>query len=70
MNAAQDSQKIAVRHLFDDGNIFAMLAKCRRATKRIWEPGKWELFQDLIDQSTCYDEALVLILSRFEEELS
>lgn len=63
----QISDKIMVRNLFDDGNAFSILGKCRRAARKAgWTEDQWDVFR----QEACngdYDHLLLAVMKVFDE---
>lgn len=60
-------RKIPVPNLWDDGNAFAILAKCRRAsTRRQWTDVEWEDFSRKAKEKD-FDHLVQVVMSKFEE---
>lgn len=60
-------RKIPVPDLWQDGNAFLILSKCRRAArKRMWTDEEWGKFAEKA-KAKDFDHLVQVVMSRFEE---
>lgn len=61
------TKKISVVGLFNDGNAYAILAKCSRAARKAgWSEEQWEKFS-LKAKAGDYDHLLQTVMRSFDE---
>lgn len=59
--------KIPVKGLYDGGNAFSVLAKARRAARKVgWTEKKWEAFSEKATAGD-FDHLLQTVMGEFDE---
>jgi len=62
------ADKPRVKLVGTDGNIFAILGRCKQALKEVGQPDEAEEMAQRVFKATSYDEALGICLEYIEAE--
>lgn len=65
----RDDARPRVKLVGEDGNAFAIIARCRAAARAVgWTEGEVKLFTTRATSTQSYDELLGLVMDLFEVE--